>query len=505
MSEHNFYTILSQGFPADRCKPALVVPGGLSLTYEQLEDQVARYANALMKLGVKAGDRVAVQVEKSPENVALYLACLKSGFVYLPLNTAYTPAEIGYFLGDAEPALFVCRPADREAMAAAAKAIPIATLGEAGDGSLPVLAAKQKPDSSILPRGGGDLAAICYTSGTTGRSKGAMLTHKNLASNAATLHRLWGFKPDDVLLHALPIFHVHGLFVALHTALLNGSTIHFLPRFDAKQVMALLPQATVMMGVPTFYTRLLDQADFCADHCSTLRLFVSGSAPLLAETHKAFEARTGQRILERYGMTETGMLASNPLDRPRKAGTVGPSLPDVQLRIADGEGNALPLGQTGAVEVKGPNVFPGYWRRPERRADDFRPDGYFITGDVGMIDEDGYLVLVGRAKDLIISGGYNVYPKEIELLLDALPGIGESAVVGLPHRDFGEGVAAVCTAQGTPPSEAEVIARCKQELAAFKVPKRVLYVEALPRNAMGKVQKALLREQYKDLFKPAQA
>jgi malonyl-CoA/methylmalonyl-CoA synthetase len=500
MSDQNFYAILRQGFPADRGKPALVVPDGRSLTYEQLEDQVSRYANALTKLGVKAGDRVAVQVEKSPENVALYLACIKSGFVYLPLNTAYTPAEIEYFLGDADPALFVCRPADREAMAKAAKSVPVETLGEAGDGSLPVLAAKQKPDSSILPRGGGDLAAICYTSGTTGRSKGAMLTHKNLASNAATLHRLWGFRPDDVLLHALPIFHVHGLFVALHTALLNGSTILFLPRFDARQVIGLLPRATVMMGVPTFYTRLLDQADFGPEQCRTMRLFISGSAPLLAETHKAFEARTGQRILERYGMTETGMLASNPLERARKAGTVGPALPDVQIRIADEQGNPLPRGQTGAVEVKGPNIFPGYWRRPERRAEDFRPDGFFITGDVGTIDEDGYLVLVGRAKDLIISGGYNVYPKEIELVLDAIPGIGESAVVGLPHRDFGEGVTAVCTTSGTPPSEAEVIALCRKELAAFKVPKRVLYVEALPRNAMGKVQKALLRQQYKDLY-----
>ena len=500
MYDQNFYAILCQGFPADRGKPALAVPGGRTLSYDELETLIARSANALLKLGVKAGDRVAVQVEKSPENVALYLACLKNGFVYLPLNTAYTPAEIAYFLGDAEPALFVCRPGDRAAMQAAARGVPIETLGEAGDGSLPALVAQQKGDSSILPRGGGDLAAICYTSGTTGRSKGAMLTHRNLAANAVTLHRLWGFQPDDVLLHALPIFHVHGLFVALHTALLNGSTILFPARFDARQAMELLPRATVMMGVPTFYTRLLDQPDFGPAQCRGMRLLISGSAPLLAETHRAFEARTGQRILERYGMTETGMLASNPLQGERKAGTVGPPLPDVQIRIADAAGNPLPQGETGAVEVKGPNVFPGYWRRPERRAEDFRPDGFFITGDVGYLDADGYLVLVGRAKDLIISGGFNVYPKEIELVLDAIPGIGESAVVGLPHRDFGEAVTAVCTAGGQPPDEAEVIRRCRQELAAFKVPKRVLYVEALPRNAMGKVQKALLRERYRDLY-----
>jgi malonyl-CoA/methylmalonyl-CoA synthetase len=500
MIDQNFYALLFQGFPADRGKPALAVPGGRSLSYGELEALVARNANALVRRGVKVGDRVAVQVEKSPENVALYLACLKGGFVYLPLNTAYRPAEIAYFLGDAEPALFFCRPADRAALQPAAKGVPIETLGEAGDGSWAELVAQQKDASPVVSRGGGDLAAICYTSGTTGRSKGAMLTHRNLAANAVTLHRIWGFQPDDVLLHALPIFHVHGLFMALHTALLNGSTVLFPARFDARQVLELLPRATVMMGVPTFYTRLLDTTDLGPAHCRGMRLFVSGSAPLLAETHKAFEARTGQRILERYGMTETGILASNPLQGERKAGTVGLPLPDVQIRIADEEGKALPPGATGAVEVKGANVFPGYWRRPERRAEDFRADGFFITGDVGYFDADGYLVLVGRAKDLIITGGYNVYPKEIELVLDAIPGIGESAVVGLPHRDFGEGVTAICTTSGTPPSEADVIACCKQQLAAFKLPKRVVFVEALPRNAMGKVQKALLRESFRDLY-----
>lgn len=501
MTEQNLYAILSQGFPADPEKPALVVPGQRSLSYGALEALVARTANALEALGVKPGDRVAVQVEKSPENAALYLACLKAGFVYLPLNTAYTAAEIAYFLEDAEPALFVCRPADAVALRSVAGAVPLETLGEACDGTLSVLAAGQSDLSPLLPRGGDDLAAVCYTSGTTGRSKGAMLTHANLAANATTLHRLWGFRPDDVLLHALPIFHVHGLFVALHTALLNGSTILFPPRFDVRQVMSLLPEATVMMGVPTFYTRLLDQPDFGPDACGHMRLFISGSAPLLAETHRAFEARSGQRILERYGMTETGMLASNPLAGERRAGTVGLPLPDVEIRVADEAGKPLPQGEPGAVEVRGPNVFPGYWRRPERRAEDFRPDGFFITGDIGSFDGEGYLTLVGRAKDLIISGGFNVYPKEIELVIDALPGVGESAVVGLPHHDFGEGVTAFCTAEGGPPAEEEIIRRCRQELAAFKVPKRVVFVEALPRNAMGKVQKALLRQDYKDLYK----
>ncbi len=501
----NFFALLTAAFPADRSKPALVTPGQRSLTYAELELLVGRTANALAGLGVQPGDRVAVQVDKSAQCVALYLACLKAGFVYLPLNTAYTPSEIGYFLEDAEPALFVCRPKERARMAAVAQAVPVETLGSGGDGSFAALVAAAEGTGPILMREAGDLAAICYTSGTTGRSKGAMLTHGNMASNAQTLHKLWGFRPDDVLLHALPIFHVHGLFVALHTALLNGSTILFLPKFDAEEVNSLLWQATVMMGVPTFYTRLLDLEDFGPAACRNMRLFVSGSAPLLAETHKAFEARTGLKILERYGMTETGMLASNPLAGERRAGTVGPPLPDVTLRIADESGSPLPQGQTGLVEVKGPNVFPGYWRRPEQNAKEFRADGFFLTGDVGYLDEEGYLVLVGRAKDLIISGGYNVYPKEVELLIDALPGIGESAVVGVAHRDFGEGVTAVCTGDGEPPDEAEVIAACREALAAYKVPKRVIFVEELPRNAMGKVQKNVLRERLKDLYAPSTA
>jgi malonyl-CoA/methylmalonyl-CoA synthetase len=477
MGAGNLYSLLRRSYPADLGKDALVVPGARTYSWRELDALVGRLANVLRQRGLEPGDRVAVQADKSPEAVALYLACLKAGLVYLPLNTAYTKAEVAYFLEDAEPGLFV----DNEVLG--------------------TLVATAAPDEGPAhPAGPDDLAALCYTSGTTGRAKGAMLTHRNLASNAQTLHRVWGFRPGDVLLHALPIFHVHGLFVALHTALLNGSTMLFLPKFDAKQVLELLQQATVMMGVPTFYTRLLDEPGLTAERCRHMRLFVSGSAPLLAETHRQFEERSGQAILERYGMTETGMLASNPLDGPRRAGTVGLPLPDVELRIAGEDGKALPQGQVGSVEVRGPNVFPGYWRRPGQREKDFRSDGFFITGDVGVIEPDGYLALVGRAKDLIISGGYNVYPKEIELVLDTIEGIGESAVVGLPHRDFGEGVTAFCTTNGTPPNEAEVLAQCRHTLASYKMPKRVLFVETLPRNAMGKVQKAKLREQHSGLY-----
>jgi len=484
----NLYARLQRGFPADRGKPALIVPGARTLTFGDLEMLAGRLANVLLQRGLAPGDRVAAQIEKSAEAVALYLACLKAGLVYLPLNTAYTGPEIAYFLGDAEPGLFVCDHQKSDA-------VPTATLAE-------LLAADAPGEGPIHPAKPDDLAALCYTSGTTGRSKGAMLTHRNLSANAETLVKLWGFVPGDVLLHALPIFHVHGLFVALHTALLNGSTILFLPKFEAKQVLDLMPQATMMMGVPTFYTRLLDEPGLTPERCRHMRLFISGSAPLLAEAHKAFEERTGQAILERYGMTETGMLTSNPLRGARRAGTVGPPLPDVSLRIAAEDGTPLPQGEVGSVEVSGPNVFPGYWRRPEQRAKDFRADGFFITGDVGTIEPDGYVALVGRAKDLIISGGYNVYPKEIELILDAIDGIGESAVVGLPHRDFGEGVTAFCTAAGHAPAETDVIAACKRALAAYKVPKRVLFVEQLPRNAMGKVQKAKLREQHGGLYRP---
>jgi len=466
-----------------------------------LIDQAARWAGALAVLGVGKGDRVAVQVEKSVEVVFLYLACLRLGAVYLPLNTAYRRAEMEYFLGDATPVLLICAP-DRvnEYMPlAAAVGARLESLGQAGDGSLPAFAAEADP----APRaavGAGDIAAILYTSGTTGRSKGAMLTHANLLSNARALKQAWGFTAEDVLLHALPIFHVHGLFISLNMALLSRCRILFQPRFDAAAVLAALPRATAFMGVPTYYTRLLEEAGFNREAAAHMRLFVSGSAPLLAETFALFEKRTGQRILERYGMTETGIITSNPLDGARLPGTVGKPLPGVQVRIVDDQGAAVARDGVGMVEVKGPNVFSGYWRMPEKTKTEFRHDGFFITGDVGEWDGK-YLRLVGRAKDLIICGGLNVYPKEIEEMIDAFDGVRESAVIGLPHPDFGEAVAAVIHAAPESGLNADgVIARLKDAIANFKVPKAVFFVDDLPRNAMGKVQKNVLRDRYRNTF-----
>ena len=501
----NLYDLFASCFPRDRAAPFMEVPGGSRYAYADVEAMSARYAGLLAGLGVEPGDRVAVQVDKSPEAVMLYLGALRTGAVFLPLNTAYTPAEMEYFLSDSEPRVVVCRPADHaaiEPLARRAGAAHVLTLGGDGDGSLAEQAGTAAPRDGSVPRDRDDLAAILYTSGTTGRSKGAMLSHRNLASNALALHRIWGFVPDDVLLHALPIFHTHGLFVATNCVLLNGTGMLFLPKFDADTVIRLLPRATVMMGVPTFYTRLLARDDFTAEACRSMRLFISGSAPLLEETARGFTARTGHAILERYGMTETGMNASNPLDGERRPGTVGFPLPGVEARVADDDGKVLPTGEVGVLEVRGPNVFSGYWRMPEKTREEFRPDGYFITGDVARIDTRGYVHIVGRAKDLIISGGFNVYPKEIELCLDALDGIGETAVIGVPHPDFGEAVTAVATrAPGGPQiGEAEIVAAAKRELAAFKVPKRVFFVDALPRNAMGKVQKNELRQRYRDTF-----
>ena len=499
----NIYALFRSRFPQDRDAPLLRLADGREISYAEMEDTVGRLTALFRALGIAPGDGIAVQVEKSPENLFLYLAIVKTGAVLLPLNTAYTDEEIAYFLGDAEPALFVCQP-EREAglreVARRSAVARVLTLGSDGDGSLMPDAAKHDPDDAIAERAAGDLAAICYTSGTTGRSKGAMLTHGNLAANALTLHELWGFEPGDVLLHALPIFHVHGLFVAVNTCLLNGGTMIWLPRFDAEQAIRLLPEATLMMGVPTFYVRLLKDARFSGALTRHMRLFISGSAPLLEETFQAFEERTGQRILERYGMTETGMITSNPYDGERIAGTVGFALPDVTVRICDEGGREVPAGEVGVLEVKGPNVFPGYWRRPEKTAEDFREDGFFITGDMAVQDAEGRVSIVGRSKDLVISGGFNVYPKEIELVIDALPGIGESAVIGLPHPDFGEAVTAVATRSGET-DETAVIAACKAQLANFKVPKRVFFVDALPRNAMGKVQKNALRQDYAETFK----
>jgi malonyl-CoA/methylmalonyl-CoA synthetase len=426
-------------------------------------------AARLIERGVQPGDRVAAQTEKSPEAVMLYLATLKAGGVYLPLNTAYTPAEVDYFLKDAEPRLFV-----QDAVA----------LAEEADACAPLAAA--------VARSASDLASIIYTSGTTGRSKGAMLSHGNLAANALALHEIWGFSRRDVLLHALPIYHVHGLFVALHCAFLSGAPVVWLPKFDDAEVLAALPRATVMMGVPTFYTRLLANSAFTRERTAHMRLFVSGSAPLLESTFAEFEARTGQRILERYGMSEAVIITSNPLDGERVAGSVGYPLPGVELRIAGGE--------TGVLEIRGPSVFGGYWRMPEKTAEEFTADGHFVTGDVGRQDPDGRVWISGRAKDLIISGGLNVYPKEIELLFDELDGVEESAAIGVPHPDFGEAVVVVVKGRG---DEASMIARARERLAAFKAPKRVLFVDDLPRNAMGKVQKAALRQTYADLFATA--
>jgi malonyl-CoA/methylmalonyl-CoA synthetase len=501
----NLYDALSARFPADRSKPALALADGRLISYADLEAASARYASLLRRLGVAPGDRVMVQVDKSPEVVALYLGCLRAGAVYLPLNTAYTRGEVAYFAGDAEPALVVCQPArlaEIEAVATPTGAKAVLTLGAAGEGSLAEAAAAESPAFDTLPRGPGDLAAILYTSGTTGRSKGAMLSHDNLLSNALTLHEYWGFRPDDVLLHALPIFHTHGLFVATNCALLAGATMLFQPKFDAAEVLRLLPQATVMMGVPTFYVRLLEQPGLTEDLCRGMRLFISGSAPLLVDTFEQFRQRTGHTILERYGMTETNMNTSNPLGGDRRAGTVGLPLPGVSLRVVDDNAKILPPGAIGVLEVKGPNVFKGYWRMPEKTMAEFRADGFFITGDVGVVDDRGYVSIVGRAKDLIISGGFNIYPKEVEGLIDAIPGVEESAVIGLPHPDFGEAVAAVVKMQhgAVPLDPAAVQAALQDQLARFKQPKAVFVVAEIPRNAMGKVQKAALREQYKATF-----
>ena len=463
----NLYDLLASRFPTDRSRPCFLLTDGSEISYGALEAAAGRLAAAMIAQGVVPGDRVALQAEKSVEAVEIYLATLMAGAVFLPLNAAYTASEIEYFLTDAEPRIFI-----QDAQAFVAEA----------DGLAPLAAP--------VPRDAADLASIIYTSGTTGRSKGAMLSHGNLAANALALHAAWGFTPDDVLLHALPIFHVHGLFVALHCAFLSGAPMVWLPKYDDAQVVAGLARSTVMMGVPTFYTRLLANPAFTRDAAAHMRLFVCGSAPLLESTFAEFEARTGQRILERYGMSEAVIITSNPLDGDRVPGSVGFPLPGVALRIGGGE-------ETGVIEIKGPSVFGGYWRNPQKTAEEFTPDGWFITGDVGRLDADGRVWISGRAKDLIISGGYNVYPKEVELVIDECPGIAESAVIGVPHPDFGEAVCAVVIGQS---DEASVLARIRGKLAGFKLPKRIFFVDELPRNAMGKVQKNLLRQKYGAAF-----
>ena len=500
----NLYSLILSRFPEDRSAPFMMLPSGRNVSWTETDQGSARMAAVLAGSGVVPGDRVVVQTGKSPEAVMLYLACLRLGCIYIPLNTAYTPTEVDYFLGNAEPKVLVCRPGSVEGLTGIAEKAGVArtfVMDAEGKGSLTDEAAAATPLDDIALCDKDDLAAILYTSGTTGRSKGAMLSHENLSSNAQTLHRIWAFEPGDVLLHALPIYHVHGLFVALHCALMNGSSIHFLDKFDPATVIGLLPKSTVMMGVPTFYTRLLDDPAFTADACQTMRLFVSGSAPMLAETHVLFTERTGHKILERYGMTEGGMITSNPYDGDRVPGTVGPALPDVSVRICDKDGQPVAAGEIGVLEYKGPNLFKGYWRMPEKTAEEFRDDGFFISGDNAIMDEDGRVSIVGRDKDLIITGGYNVYPKEIEIEIDQMNGVVESAVIGLSHKDFGEGVTAVVVAKADAGiTEQEIIQALEGKLARFKQPKRVFFVEELPRNAMGKVQKNALRETFASTY-----
>lgn len=487
-----------------RSDPFLHLPDGSSLDGAGFYTLCARVAGALDAQGLRPGDRLAAQVDKSPQALALFYGAAMAGVVFLPLNPAYTAEEVAYFLENAGAALFLADPARAGALApvAARCGARMLTLGADGQGSFADALAAATPRDTVTPRAEDDLAALLYTSGTTGRSKGAMISQKNLLSNAEVLADAWAFTPRDVLLHALPIFHTHGLFVATNTVLASGGSMILLPRLDVDALIAWMPRATCLMGVPTFYTRLLDDPRLTRDLVAHMRLFVSGSAPLLAETHEAFEARTGHRILERYGMTETNMNTSNPYAGERRAGTVGPPLPGVELRITDPEtGAALPQGAIGMVELRGPNVFQGYWQMPEKTAAEMRADGFFVSGDLGRLDADGYLQIVGRQKDLIIAGGYNIYPKEVELVLDALPGVLESAVIGVPHPDLGEAVLAVLVPQPGAALQTEAVMTAMQgSLARFKQPRAVELVPELPRNTMGKVQKAALRARFAGRF-----
>jgi malonyl-CoA/methylmalonyl-CoA synthetase len=488
----------------DPSRLAIETTDGQRISYGDLIARAGRMANVLVNRGVKPGDRVAAQTEKSVPGLVLYLATVRAGAVYLPLNTAYTLNELDYFITDAEPSLVVCDPARAEGIGAIAEKVgaKVETLGADGKGSLTEAAAKAPPEFTTVARADDDLAAILYTSGTTGRSKGAMLTHDNLASNSLSLAGYWRFTDKDVLIHALPIYHTHGLFVASNVTLFARASMIFLPRFDPELIIKLMARATVMMGVPTFYTRLLQSPALTKESTAHMRLFVSGSAPLLADTHREWMARTGHAVLERYGMTETNMNTSNPYDGDRVPGAVGHALPGVSVRVTDPEtGKTLEPESIGMIEVKGPNVFKGYWRMPEKTKAEFRDDGFFITGDLGKIDSAGYVHILGRGKDLVISGGFNVYPKEIESEIDAMPGVIEAAVIGVPHADFGEGVTAVVVCDNnTKVDEASVLNALDGRLAKFKMPKRVIFVDELPRNAMGKVQKNILRDAYKGIY-----
>ncbi|WP_066259064.1 malonate--CoA ligase [Hydrogenophaga flava] len=512
MSNQNLFVALRDAFPADLDRTAVETDNGLSYSWRDLDRATAMVANLLDSLDLPPASRIAVQVEKSVEAMVLYLATLRAGHVFLPLNTAYQSGEIEYFIGNAEPAVVVCSPKNHgwvSKIAFTAGTQYVFTLGDDRTGSLLERAAHHSDRHTPAVRKDDDLAAILYTSGTTGRSKGAMLTHGNMRSNALMLRDYWQWQKDDVLIHALPIFHVHGLFVAIHGALINGSKMIWLSKFDPKLAISKFPEATVFMGVPTLYVRMLAEPSLTKAQAAHMRLFISGSAPLLIETFTEWQQRTGHTILERYGMSETVMLTSNPCGEDprypgqteRRGGTVGFPLPGVTLRVMEDDGKAVAPGEIGGIQVKGPNVFKGYWRMPEKTAEEFTADGFFRTGDVGKVDDRGYVTIVGRSKDLIISGGYNVYPAEIEGYINDMPGVAESAVIGVPHPDFGEvGVAVIITKPGVTVDPDQVIAELKAKLANFKIPKRCVVVAELPRNTMGKVQKNLLREQYKGSF-----
>ncbi len=502
-SSPSLYDSLASAFADRLTSPWLIEQAGGVITYQDLEDRSAAVAAALVGLDVAKGDRVCVHVDKSAAALVTYFGVLRAGAVYLPLNVAYQADEVGYFLGDAKPAVAIGRSADEPWFSEVARreGVPHTFVLDGDDtGSWVDLVEGSDAGPANVDISGDDPAAILYTSGTTGRSKGAVITHKNLVANALSLHEVWGFRDDDVLLHALPIFHVHGLFVSLHPSMLSGIPIRLHTRFDAAAVIDDLPNATVFMGVPTMYTRLLATPGFDGAGCASIRLFTAGSAPLLPETFHAVASQTGHKVVERYGMTETGIITSNLFDGERKVGTVGPSLPGVEVRIADESDEPVAKGEVGGVQLRGDNVFAGYWRMPEKTASEFTADGWFRTGDIGSLDDDEFVHLVGRSKDLVISGGFNVYPKEVELLIDELPSVVESAVIGVYHADFGEAVVAVVVGDGIVDEQA-VIDSLKFELASFKVPKAICQLDELPRNAMGKVQKNLLREQFDHLFR----
>ena len=501
---NNIFSVFQSRFPKNPDAIFIETPDGTQYSYAYLEEETARIARFLTSQGIQKSDRVAVQVEKSPHVLFLYLACLRAGFVYLPLNTAYTKSEISYFLEDAEPTVVVCATKAKELFSSLEnkKLQHIFTLDTHAQGTLITESRETVTEFETVACDSDDIAVILYTSGTTGRPKGAMITHGNLAANGLALQKAWSWKQSDVMLHALPIFHIHGLFVACHNVLLGGSKMLFVEKFDSKTINQLLPKATVFMGVPTFYTRLLDDENFSRDCCKNMRLFISGSAPLLEQTFEDFQQRSGHTILERYGMTETGMNTSNPVEGDRIAGTVGLPLPGVDVRIVDQNNQVVKNGNIGVLQVKGDNVFKGYWRMPDKTTEEFTDDNFFITGDMAQHNEQGYISIVGRNKDMVITGGYNVYPKEVELLLDESEGVKESAIIGLAHKDFGEAVTAVIVPEdiNNPPNDLELKKQLKKQLASYKTPKKIIFIDQLPRNTMGKVQKNILRENYKDLY-----